>query len=66
MGVNVSESKYFVWVNNFGKIYPQLWYNEYKRTDIVLFVKKLESPYDVLSFQELVKLFPYEPKEEIK
>jgi len=56
-----SEPKYFVWVNEKGTPYPQLWYGEREKIPSVLFIKRLEPKHESLPFNELVKLFPYTP-----
>jgi len=57
------EQRYFVWVNEKGVPYPQLWYGEHERErkTPVLSITRLELKHENLSFNELKKLFPYEP-----
>jgi len=64
MGRAVTEPKYFVWVDEKGIPFPQLWYGERERKTPVLSIKRLEPKYENLAFNELVKLFPYEKSKE--
>jgi hypothetical protein len=61
----MSESKYLVWVDYNGVPWPQIWYDNYAGKTQVLSIKRLESKYENLSFNELVKLFPYEPPQSL-